>query len=173
VQWIPLYQVSERELAIIANTMDQAFDEVLMWRGDLFASRSIVALVGHQGPAIVDPNVWSPGRTGADGTTRPWRRPLRGHGPADVRGQHHPQWPVRRRADQHRRCPAGRVPRTRTHRDVRTGDARFVTGSERERLYDDLLDAVPVDEDPALVLLDDRQRGYVRAGRRYHSAYRR
>jgi hypothetical protein len=34
VQWIPLYQVSDRELGIIARTMDEVFDEVVAWRGD-------------------------------------------------------------------------------------------------------------------------------------------
>lgn len=47
-QWIPLYQVSESELAIIANSMQQAFPTVTMWRGDFSASHPAVCLVGHK-----------------------------------------------------------------------------------------------------------------------------
>lgn len=47
---MPLYQVSRRELEINPNTMAQAFDEVTFWRGDLYAERSILALVGKTTP---------------------------------------------------------------------------------------------------------------------------
>ncbi|MCY4263583.1 MAG: fused MFS/spermidine synthase [Gammaproteobacteria bacterium] len=48
VQWIPLYQISERELKIIANTMAQAFPVLSLWRGDFYAEQPILALVGHK-----------------------------------------------------------------------------------------------------------------------------
>ena len=171
VQWIPLYQVSERELAIIANTMDQAFDEVLLWRGDLFASRSIVALVGHQGPAIVDPGILAPaGRALLDDPERGddfyEAMLLRMYAGNVTRSGRFAAAPIN--TDD---MPLVEYLAPRTHRDVRIGEARFVTGSERERLYDDLLAAVPLAEDPALVLLSNEQRGYVHAGRRY-AAYR-
>jgi spermidine synthase len=171
VQWIPLYQVSERELAIIANTMDTVFDEVVMFRGDLFASRSIVALVGHTGPATIDPDHLV--RAGRDlwndhDRDDAWYEALAlrmyvGNVTASGIFTDAPLNTDDR--------PLIEYLAPRTHREVRTGDARFVTGRERERLYDALLEAVPVDEDPALALLDDRQRGYVLAGRSY-SAYR-
>ena len=47
VQWIPLYQISERELKIVANTMAQVFPRVSLWRGDFYAEKPIMALVGH------------------------------------------------------------------------------------------------------------------------------
>ena len=47
VQWIPLYQTSERELKIIARTMSQAFPTVSLWRGDFYARQPILAMVGH------------------------------------------------------------------------------------------------------------------------------
>ena len=171
VQWIPLYQVSERELGIIANTMDAVFDDVLMFRGDLFASRSIVALVGHTGPAILDPNVLvANGRDLWNDHDREdaWYEALALRmyvGNVTTSGIF-ADAPLN--TDDR---PLVEYLAPRTHREVRTGDARFVTGGERERLYDDLHEAVPVARDPALVLLDDRQRNYVRAGRDY-SAYR-
>ncbi len=47
VQWIPLYQISERELKIIANTMAQSFPMVSLWRGDFYANQPILAMIGH------------------------------------------------------------------------------------------------------------------------------
>jgi spermidine synthase len=53
VQWVPLYQVSMAELAIIARTMRRSSRSSRFWRGDLYAERSILALVGSldRGPA--------------------------------------------------------------------------------------------------------------------------
>lgn len=46
-QWIPLYQVSSRELGIIARTMIEVFPHLTLWRGDFFRNRSILLLMGH------------------------------------------------------------------------------------------------------------------------------
>ncbi len=55
VQWIPLYQISERELKIIANTMTQVFPRVSLWRGDFYSNQPILAMVGHQNTAPLSP----------------------------------------------------------------------------------------------------------------------
>ncbi len=47
VQWLPLYQMSEREFSIIARTMISAFPQVSLWRGNFQAGAEIAALVGH------------------------------------------------------------------------------------------------------------------------------
>ncbi len=47
VQWIPLYQISERELKIIVNTMTRVFPNVSLWRGDFYARQPVLAIVGH------------------------------------------------------------------------------------------------------------------------------
>lgn len=47
-QWLPLYQVSEREFAIIARTMLEVFPRVTLWRGDFLPRRSIALLLGHR-----------------------------------------------------------------------------------------------------------------------------
>ena len=47
VQWLPLYQVSEREFGIIARTMLSAFPQVSLWRGNFQPGAEIAALVGH------------------------------------------------------------------------------------------------------------------------------
>lgn len=48
VQWVPLYQVSQAEFAVIAKTMKQVFPVVTAWRGDFYAAKPIMALVGHK-----------------------------------------------------------------------------------------------------------------------------
>lgn len=48
VQWLPLYQLSEREFGIIARTMLEAFDRVSMWRCHFQPGAETIALVGHQ-----------------------------------------------------------------------------------------------------------------------------
>jgi spermidine synthase len=48
VQWLPLYQVSEQEFGIIANTMLSVFPQVSLWRGNFQPGAEMVALVGHQ-----------------------------------------------------------------------------------------------------------------------------
>jgi spermidine synthase len=164
VQWIPLYQVSDRELSIIAATMDEVFGQVTMWRGDLLPERSIVALVGEVAPAPLDP---------AD---------LTAHARALPAAEDMDDAELEALLLRHY---AGNVSRTglfadaprntdtrpriehlapRTQREVRAGRASFVVGEERETLYAALREALPADDDPYLSRLDDRQRGYVRAG---------
>ncbi|MCA9416231.1 MAG: fused MFS/spermidine synthase, partial [Candidatus Omnitrophica bacterium] len=55
-QWIPLYQVSDFELGVIAETMLEVFPAVSVWRGDFFAEKSIVLLLGHKQATAFDPD---------------------------------------------------------------------------------------------------------------------
>jgi spermidine synthase len=50
VQWLPLYQISEKEFGIIANTMLAVFPQVSLWRGNFQPGAEIAALVGHADP---------------------------------------------------------------------------------------------------------------------------
>jgi spermidine synthase len=54
-QWLPLYQLSKRELMIIARTMVEVFPQVTLWRGDFLPNQPIVALVGQDVGAELDP----------------------------------------------------------------------------------------------------------------------
>jgi spermidine synthase len=47
VQWLPLYQISEREFGIIARTMISVFPQVSLWRGNFQPGAEFAALVGH------------------------------------------------------------------------------------------------------------------------------
>jgi spermidine synthase len=56
VQWLPLYQVTENEFSIIANTMIATFDQVSMWRHNFQPGDEVVALVGHQSGQALPPS---------------------------------------------------------------------------------------------------------------------
>jgi spermidine synthase len=49
VQWLPLYQLSRRELGVVARTMREVFPLVTLWRGATTPGQETVALFGHQG----------------------------------------------------------------------------------------------------------------------------
>ncbi len=51
VQWLPLYQLSEREFGIITRTLLEVFETVTLWRLDFRPGADTVALVGHYGGA--------------------------------------------------------------------------------------------------------------------------
>lgn len=56
VQWLPLYQISDREFGIIARTMTSAFPHVSLWRGNFQPGAEIAALVGHADATPVPPS---------------------------------------------------------------------------------------------------------------------
>lgn len=170
VQWVPLFQASDTELGIIARTMDEVFDEVTAWRGDFFAERSVVALIGRMDPEPFDPA--TPVRQG---------RALTGESLPDAffealvlrhylgnisAGGHYADRDVNTDAR-----PLIEFIAPRTQRAARAGEATFLTGIAREVLYDELIEAIDLADDPFLARLDERQRGYVLAGRSY-SAFR-
>lgn len=163
VQWIPLYQVSELELGSIARTMDEVFDEVVAWRGDFFARRSVLALVGSVDGAPLDleaavSNVQQlrPQVEPAEAEALLLRMYL-GNVSAGGHFAAHP-----RNTDER---PVVEYRAPRTHREARVGSASLVVGEERERLYDELLDAAPPVSDPFLAQVPAELHGQVRAGR--------
>ena len=166
VQWVPLYQVTDRELGVIGATMDAVFDEVTVWRGDLYAERSIVALVGRDDPEPLDPAVLvAQGRQLTDEplseafleaiTLRMYVGNLTASGLYRDRELNTDRRPVIEYG-----APV-------SQRAVRAGRDSFVVADEREGFYRALEEAVPTVDDPLLAALDERQRGYVDAGRAY------
>lgn len=47
-QWLPLYQLTENEVMIIAKTMLVVFDQVTLWRGNFQPGEEVIAIAGHQ-----------------------------------------------------------------------------------------------------------------------------
>jgi len=167
VQWIPSYQVSETEFGIIARTMDEVFDEVLLWRGDLFPSQSVIALVGQNQARPLDPE--APIRNGrllADNPDLPEDLlsavALRFYaGNISASGLY---------ADaaintDNRALIEYLAPRTQ--RKVQAGRARWLTGDQLGLVYEQLLRNPGLANDPYLAHLDTTRLGYVVAGRSY------
>jgi spermidine synthase len=47
-QWLPLYQVTEAELFVIARTMLEVFDQVSLWRSNFQPGEEVIAFAGHK-----------------------------------------------------------------------------------------------------------------------------
>jgi spermidine synthase len=61
-QWLPLYQLSPDQLAIILRTFVHVFPSTTLWRGNFLPDEATLALVGHRGsralvPAAIDARV--------------------------------------------------------------------------------------------------------------------
>ncbi len=165
VQWVPLYQVSRAEFEIIANTMAQVFPELTLWRGDLYPERSILALIGRTQPGPLDPATlaaqWRAmtGDTAADDVLID--RALKFYADNAASGLF-ADAPVN--TDNR---PLIEYLAPRTHRAVIAGRAGWLTARARDRLYVDLLTALPPEDDPYLARLTQGQRELVHAGRVY------
>ncbi|MCC6001282.1 MAG: hypothetical protein JJU19_10535, partial [Pararhodobacter sp.] len=155
VQWMPLYQVSRTEFEIIANTMAQVFPELTLWRGDLYPERSILALVGRDDSAPLDPATLAAQWRLMTGEDTPDAvlvdRALKFYA-GNLASGIFAHAPVN--TDDH---PLIEYLAPRTHRAVIAGTARFLVGPERDRLYADLLDAMPPEADPHLTRLTPAQ----------------
>jgi spermidine synthase len=53
-QWLPLYQMSERELGTIAATFASVFPHASMWRADFSTTAPILGFVGSMEPLVLD-----------------------------------------------------------------------------------------------------------------------
>jgi hypothetical protein len=54
-QWLPVYQLSPEQLAIILRTFLDVFPSTSLWRGNFIADEPTLALVGHVGPRPLEP----------------------------------------------------------------------------------------------------------------------
>lgn len=55
VQWLPLYQMSQKEFGVIARTMLDVFPQVTLWRGTMAPAWETVALLGYRDATALDP----------------------------------------------------------------------------------------------------------------------
>ena len=53
-QWLPLYQLTREEFAMIAHTFQSVFPHTQLWRAGFFPNRPVVALVGQLSNRVVD-----------------------------------------------------------------------------------------------------------------------
>lgn len=168
VQWLPLYQLTERELGSIGRTMQDAFPQVVAWRGDMFPTGSILALVGTEADVTLDPDVLvRHGRALAGNPDLPapllQAASLRFYAGNVGLSQVFNNYPVNTR-----NRPVVEYGAPRSQRLVHTGEARWVIGAELGSLYEALSRQVPPDRDPYLSRMQQRELGYVHAGRHYY-----
>lgn len=168
VQWLPLYQLTEKELASIARTMQAVFPQVVMWRGDLFADGSIVALVGTEEGVGVDPDAMvDHGRALADNPALP-EDLLRAVGLRFYAGNVGTSNLFRDAPLNTRDRPVVEYEAPRSQRRVQAGEDTWMTGSRLGLLYRELLEQTPPDQDPYLASLQRDDHGYVQAGQHYY-----
>ena len=166
-QWLPLFQLTEREFDVIARTLLEVFPHVAIWRGDFYANRPIVALVASILPMRLDPDRLAQrarALPGGDSLTLARLLPYyaanlsagRGVlGPGDVNTDQHPvieylspiaQW------------------------GTGDGGSPMFVSIPLVRFLARLRAEVPPDRDPYLADLTPEQRGYVEAGAHYQRA---
>lgn len=167
-QWLPLYQLAEREFQVIARTMLAVFPHVTMWRGDFYAARPIVALVGSNDPFGLDPaTVIERARALAPevaphlalATLLPYYAGNLGAARALL-----PAGPINtddRPLVEYWAPLAGRAG---------AGTEPWFTSEPLRRFYERLLAAVPPGRDPTLARVPDEARRYVTAGLDYYAA---
>lgn len=165
-QWLPLYQLSKGEFAVVAHTMLEVFAQVTLWRGDFLPDRPIVAMIGQADPTPLDP----------ERLTENFRR--RQGGETVPRAQVMALTAL---------FYAGNLSATRdlfatavvntddrpvieysspiTQREQRGNAAQWFVGEPLGAFYDLLAARVPAERDPYLARLSPAERGYVDAGR--------
>jgi hypothetical protein len=54
-QWLPLYQLSPEQVAILLRTFVEVFPQASLWRGNFLPDAPTLAVVGHLGALPLDP----------------------------------------------------------------------------------------------------------------------
>lgn len=169
VQWLPLYQLSSREFAIITRTLLSVFPDVVMWRGDFFPTLPIVALVAGAPLPPLDPARMRDairGRRGQKGSDDTFEARLPsymgnlGKAPELVASGlvNTDDWPIFEYV-----APV-------TQREERAGRGRWFTSLELLSFARRLQEAVPPDKDPYLAGLGMPDWNRVRAGLHYYAS---
>ncbi len=166
VQWLPCYQLSEDEFRAIARTMTEAFEQVTLWRGDFAARRPLLAVVGHEAPEALDPqvlveNARALGPDDATGIGRfPTSLPFFFYaGNLSAAGSLLARAPL---LTDDRPWLAWEAPREQRRREA--GETTAFVGPRILAFERALVEAVPIEDDPYLSLLSPAQRRRVGAG---------
>lgn len=179
VQWLPLYQLSEREFGIITRTLLEVFDTVTLWRLDFRPGADTVALVGHRD------NVPLP--ASSIDAAQPQREALRGMNQYDIMRI---QLPINAQTIPLFYC--GNISGMRdafTHYPLNTDDRPLIeygtprsmhrlsqgrnpkfVGEKFATLVDQLLEATPPDADPVLARRSPANRLLPLAGASWYRA---
>jgi spermidine synthase len=156
-QWLPLYQMSRDEFGIIARTMLDVFPLVTLWRGDFFAKRPIVLLVGHADDAPFEPHQ----------LFRVDDIPFTAQYAGNLTAARHLLTNYSLNTDD-RPLIEYRAPIT--HRRQKANVASWFVGNDLIDFMDALLQAAPPERDAYLQKLPEREFAFVRAGLTLHRA---
>jgi spermidine synthase len=168
-QWLPLYQLSWREFAVIAHTMLDVFPLVTVWRDDFSADTPIVALVGYRRARPLD----------LDAVVANVRRREGGVGYPETRAHAlallfyagnltAAQALVASAPINTDDRPVIEYLAPATPMEVVAGQAEWLTGTALSRLWAQLAAVTPPDTDPYLAAVPEQEREYVAAGRSLH-----
>jgi spermidine synthase len=177
VQWLPLYQMTEREFGVIAKTMLAVFPQVSLWRGTFQPGAEIAALMGHADATPLPP-------CALDGEDAK-RRAVEG---ATYRDMHEIMLPINEQtvllfyggnltpaADLFEQVPLNTddmpviefgTPRS-LHQPAGTGKPQFLEHRFAD-LVDKLLARTPAEQDPLLALRTPSDRRLPLAGAAFH-----
>jgi spermidine synthase len=165
-QWLPLFQLNQPDFEVIARTMRSVFPQVVIWRGDFYANRPIVALVASNHPRPLDVSgLLSRARSVAPGISDtavlsavlPFYAGNLGEARVLDEG------PLN---TDDRPIIEYRSPRAQWGSDA----AGWFVSARLVRFFERLRAAVSLEKDPYLAELSPEQRAYVDAGRFYYRA---
>ncbi len=170
-QWLPLYQLSWQEFAIIARTMIEAFPQVTVWRGDFFAEKPIVALIGQNQAAPLRPDALV---ANAQRLSSAQPEQLRRAAVSPFllyAGNLHEARQVLGDAPVHSdNLPLIEYLAPKSQRGQRAGRTQWLVSEPLAELFNRLMAQVPPEEDPYLKNLSPAQLGFVKAGLSFHKA---
>ena len=165
MQWLPAYQLSQEEFAIIARTMLEVFPQVTVWRGDFFARKPILGLLGQakETPLPADAALFAVEQVPGD----PERVPLLAHyvGNLDRLRTELMNYPLNRDD-----APIIEYHAPITQRLQRAKKLAWLAGEELLHFMDAVQQSLPPERDGYLRNLTDKQRRLPNAGLHLHRA---
>jgi spermidine synthase len=171
VQWLPLYQLTEREFTIIARTMTEAFAQVTLWRGGFSARLPMLALVGHSDETALDPQAGIVQRSAQDlrqlADDGDAAAPMLSYFVASLDAQ---MGLLRDAPISTENMPLVEYLAADSYRAQQVGQADWLTTAQLLKLLNQLQQQVPPESDPYLNQLDASMVRTVRAGYLFHRA---
>lgn len=170
-QWLPLYQLSRREMCVIARTMVEVFPRVTLWRGAIAPGWETAVLIGHRDADALDRRATVrrlrqsgdafAGSTSTDANQSFSLPDLLIQYAGDLTAATEVLAPCPLNTDDR---PVIEYEAPVTHRRARAGAGGWFVGAELARFLGEIFAAVPPEEDPYLAELATAERQAVRGG---------
>jgi spermidine synthase len=163
MQWLPAYQISQAEFAMIARSMLAVFPQVTLWRGDFSTRKPIIGLLGQTRRSPLSPDVLMFSMEAA--SEKEQRVPMLAHyiGNLDRLRDRFDAYPLNR--DDR---PVIEYWAPITQRQQKTNQSAWLTGERLIDLMAEIQAAVPPADDPFLQLLPARLQRLPEAGMLLH-----